>query len=119
MAAGGERSGGPGSRRGGDEGAQRYRGGGERLEQGGESERPEPDGEHKEPDREGRDHPVLVQIIAARWLGSEPPTAQAYARALSQWRQLPGAIGTAATDLGHVGDVPTPTDQTPSGTVIL
>jgi hypothetical protein len=31
-------------------------------------------------------------ILALRWLGSPPPTAQRYAHALSQWRTLPGAV---------------------------
>jgi hypothetical protein len=50
-------------------------------------------------DPRGRDFPVFLKIRGARWLGSAPPTAEAYARALAQWRQLPGAIGGATTNL--------------------
>jgi hypothetical protein len=59
---------------------------------------------------EGKDRAVHLAIIAARWAGSVPPTAQAYARALAQWRQLPGATITAATDLGNAAEVPVPGD---------
>jgi hypothetical protein len=51
-------------------------------------------------DRRDRDFPVFLRIRGARWLGSMPPSAEAYARALAQWRQLPGAIGVTTTDLG-------------------
>ena len=71
--------------------------------------------EHREHERPhpaegGWDREVHLAIIAARWVGSVPPTAQAYARALAQWRQLPGAIITAATDLGNAAEVPVPGD---------
>jgi hypothetical protein len=69
-----------------------------------EYERREP--EHS--DRRGRDFPVFSKILGARWRGSAPPTAQAYARALVQWRQLPGAIGTTATDLGNAAGTAQP-----------
>jgi hypothetical protein len=36
--------------------------------------------EHADP--RGRDFPVFLKIRGARWLGSEPPTAEAYAKAL-------------------------------------
>jgi hypothetical protein len=51
-------------------------------------------------DRRGRDFPVFLKVRGRRWLGSAPPSAQAYAHALAQWRQLPGAIGATAADLG-------------------
>jgi hypothetical protein len=72
------------------------------------------DRKHEPPhaDPRGRDHRVHVQIILARWRGSVPPTAERYARALAQWRQLPGAVATAATDLGNVAG--TPTDEPPA-----
>ena len=41
-------------------------------------------------------------------VGSAPPTAQAYARALAQWRRLPGSIGTTATDLGNAAGTAKP-----------
>jgi hypothetical protein len=68
--------------------------------------------EHEREDHreEGRDREVHLAIIAARWVGSIPPTAQAYARALAQWRQLPGALVTAATDLGNSAEVPVPSN---------
>lgn len=56
--------------------------------------------EHEHSNRRGRDFPVFLKVRGARWLGSAPPTAEAYARALAQWRQLPGAIGATAADLG-------------------
>jgi len=62
--------------------------------------------EHEHSDRRDRDFPVFLKIRGARWLGSAPPTAEAYARALAQWRQLPGAIGVAATDLGGAANPP-------------
>jgi hypothetical protein len=70
------------------------------------AERREDPREHREhegphPAEGGWDREVHLAIIAARWVGSVPPTAEAYARALAQWRQLPGAITTAATDLGN------------------
>jgi len=74
----------------------------------GSREREREDYERRHHDREGKDHPVFVEIIRERWLGSDPPTAQAYARALAQWRQLPGAIATSATDLGDAASVAPP-----------
>jgi hypothetical protein len=56
----------------------------------------------------GRDFRVFLKIRGARWLGSEPPTAEAYARALQQWRQLPGAVGVTAADLGGAADAAKP-----------
>ena len=71
-------------------------------------ERHEPD--HPHVSREGRDRAMQLALVAARWEGSAPPTADAYARALAQWRQLPGAIATSATDLGNVS-FPSTTDD--------
>lgn len=47
----------------------------------------------------GRERAVYLEYIARKWQGSEPPTAEGYARALELWRRLPGATVTAATDL--------------------
>jgi hypothetical protein len=66
--------------------------------------------EREHSDRRGRDFPVFLKIRGARWLGSAPPTAEAYARALAQWRQLPGAIGVTTTDLGGAADAAKPAD---------
>jgi hypothetical protein len=40
----------------------------------------------------GKDRAVYLDYLQGRWLGSAPPTAQAYAHALNLWRQLPGAL---------------------------
>jgi hypothetical protein len=58
------------------------------------------DGEGNTPDEREANSGTFLKVRGARWLGSEPPTAEAYARALAQWRQLPGAIGVTAADLG-------------------
>lgn len=60
------------------------------------------DGDHNRPHpaEDGSEHRVHLAIIAARWVGSAPPTAEAYAKALAQWRKLPGVIETSATDVG-------------------
>jgi hypothetical protein len=55
----------------------------------------------------GREREVFLEYVTRRWAGSPPPTAEAYARAESQWRQLPGAVITVPTDLGS------PPKQTP------
>ena len=49
----------------------------------------------------GTERPAYLELLARRWQGSIPPTPQAYARALKQWRQLPGSISTVPTDLGN------------------
>ncbi len=67
--------------------------------------------ERKHEDREGRHHAphgtgygtersAYLDYLARKWQGSGPPTPQAYARAIRLWRQLPGAVMTAPTDLG-------------------
>lgn len=62
---------------------------------------------HREkPRAKGRERQVHLDYLLRRWLGSAPPTAEAYNRALKQWRQLPGSIVTATTDVGE-------TEQTP------
>ena len=60
------------------------------------------EGDHHRPRpaEDGSEHRVHLDIIAARWVGSAPPTAEAYAKAMAQWRKLPGVIETSATDLG-------------------
>jgi hypothetical protein len=70
--------------------------------------------EHEHADPRGRDFPVFLKIRGARWLGSATPTAEAYAKARAQWRQLPGAIGVVASDLGAGPDAVKPPDN-PSG----
>ncbi len=50
----------------------------------------------------GTERAGYLTFLASRWVGSIPPTPQAYARALKQWRQLPGSIVTAPIDLGSL-----------------
>jgi hypothetical protein len=49
--------------------------------------------------REGSgDDPLRhARILQRRWEGSPPPTAERYARALQQWRALPGAVVSPGT----------------------
>jgi hypothetical protein len=73
---------------------------------------------HDEPEYERREHAhgtgygreqiVYLEQMARRWQGSEPPSPQAYFRALKQLRQLPGSVVTAATDLGTLPPAPVP-----------
>jgi hypothetical protein len=77
------------------------------------SEKPRGSREHGDGDGErgrhgalGRDYPVFAKVRGARWQGSAPPTAQAFARALAQWRRLPGAISATAADLGNAATPP-------------
>ena len=79
------------------------------------SDKPRSSREHGDDDGErgrhgalGRDYPVFAKFRGARWQGSGPPTAQAFARALAQWRQLPGSIGATAADLGKAAVTPPP-----------
>ena len=58
----------------------------------------------------GRERAAYLEYLARKWKGSAPPTAEAYAKALRLWRQLPGAVITEPTDLGSRVE-PTP----PSG----
>lgn len=47
-------------------------------------------------------------ILALRWEGSPPPTAERYAHALKQWRALPGAVVQMVPEIpggkGHVAE---------------
>ena len=63
---------------------------------------------HKEEERGHRPHgtgfgterSAYLKFLERKWEGSAPPTAEAYGRALKQWRQLPGSVVTTAADLG-------------------
>jgi hypothetical protein len=78
----------------------RRRGSGENGD-GEEREREREENERRErPHGRGRERQAFLDYLARRWIGSSPPTAEAYARAESQWRQLPGAVITLPTDLG-------------------
>jgi hypothetical protein len=75
----------------------------------------EGDGEVHE--TEGRDHAVHMEILARRMRGGPGPaigvgpdaTREAYARALEQWKNLPGSVVRPPTD------VTLPPDEEPSG----
>lgn len=52
----------------------------------------------REPREESGDDPLRhARILQHRWEGSPPPTAERYARALRQWRALPGAVVSPGT----------------------
>jgi len=63
----------------------------------GEYERP---GDKDQPRRRrmGREHAVHEQIIDRRLGGGAPATAEAYAKALEEWHQLPGSVVRPPTD---------------------
>jgi hypothetical protein len=80
----------------------------------GEDEGREPE-EGRQPSRRRREHrhesgddPLKhAMVVQRRWRGSPPPTAERYARALTQWRALPGAVlspGTGMTATRDEGD---------------
>ncbi len=46
---------------------------------------------------EGNARELHEQLIAMRQGGGSPPSADAYARALGLWRQIPGAVRQPAT----------------------
>lgn len=62
---------------------------------------------------EGREHQVHKEILERRWRGGPEPTPEAYARALEQWKNLPGSIVRPPTDIRQPPDEkPTqPTDE--------
>ena len=55
--------------------------------------------EHEKREHRGDDPKKHAAIIARRWEGSTPPTAERYANALKQWHALPGAVEWPATDV--------------------
>jgi hypothetical protein len=60
----------------------------------------------REPEESGDDPLRHASIIARRWLGSPPPTAERYALALRQWQSLPGAVSKPPVDLTGSADTP-------------
>ena len=65
----------------------------ERYEPGDEDERRRAEDDERRPSEESGDDPRRhARILQHRWEGSPPPTAERYARALQQWRALPGAV---------------------------
>jgi hypothetical protein len=73
------------------------------------------DDERPRVDREGRDRAVITEIVKRRLEGGEPPTAEAYARALEQWQKLPGA---AVRDPGTVTEKQPPDKPDDSRAVV-
>jgi len=76
----------------------------ERNEPGEEDERrtAEEGAQRRRRRRDDREHsgddPLRhARILQHRWEGSPPPTAERYARALRQWRALPGAVVSPGT----------------------
>jgi hypothetical protein len=58
----------------------------------------------------GKDRAVYLDLLRRRWLGSAPPTAQAYARALNLWSQLPGALPIPLAEPGTSNAPPSQDD---------
>lgn len=56
-------------------------------------------GEDDGGDDDGDSPARQAAIIALRWVGSVPPTAELYARARQQWLMLPGATVRAAAEV--------------------
>lgn len=50
-------------------------------------------------DPEGREHQVHKEILERRVRGGPQPTPEAYARALEQWKKLPGSIVRPPSDV--------------------
>ena len=70
----------------------------------------------REPEESGDDPKRHASIIERRWLGSPPPTAERYARALQQWQNLPGAVGNQPPDLTGAANKPAAPDAKPGPT---
>jgi hypothetical protein len=67
-------------------------------------------GEHEK--GEAGEQQIFKDMVQRRMGGGAPPSAAAYARAMRQWQQMPGAVGfTAVPDLP---DEPPP-EEPPSG----
>ena len=67
-------------------------------------------------DKNGRERAVHLEIIARRQGGGPPPTPEAYARAIEQWRQLPGAVvHVPVSDVAAAKPTPVPTDVDAEG----
>jgi hypothetical protein len=58
----------------------------------------------------GTERSVYEEFLARKWEGSALPSPQAYAQAIGLWRQLPGSIMTAPSDLGTIPE-PAPGDD--------
>ena len=71
---------------------------------------PRSDDQRPRVDREGRDRPVITEIVKRRLEGGEPPTPEAYARALEQWQKLPGAVARDPATVTDKQPAPKPDD---------
>jgi hypothetical protein len=62
-------------------------------------------------DKDGRERVVHIEIAKRRFDGGPPPSPQAYARAIEQWRRLDGAvIYVPVQDLVNAPETAMPTD---------
>jgi hypothetical protein len=86
----------------GDDGGRDGDGGGDDNGNGDGHGEHEPSGERE----------IFVDMVQRRMGGGAPPSAEAYAKAMQQWRKLPGAVGFVA-----VPNVPEADDgpSTPGG----
>ena len=64
-----------------------------------EPNEPDPYGERPQHNPRGREHQVHEEILARRMRGGPEPTPEAYARALEQWKNLPGSVVRPPTDI--------------------
>lgn len=78
----------------------------ERGEQGHHERGRRGDGDDRRDEKErprrrrmGREHAVHQELLEKRLGGGDPPTAEAYAKALKEWQQLPGSIVRPPTDV--------------------
>ena len=71
---------------------------GRERQEGGDERPGDRDKERPRRRRMGREHAVHQQIVDRRLSGGAPATADAYANALEQWKQLPGSIVRPPTD---------------------
>jgi hypothetical protein len=68
-------------------------------------------GDRPRKDKDGRERIVHIEIAERRFAGGPPPSPQAYARAIEQWRRLSGAvIHVPVQDLANAPESPMPTD---------
>ena len=78
----------------------------ERGEQGHHEHGRRGDGDDRRDEKErprrrrmGREHAVHQELLEKRLGGGDPPTPEAYAKALKEWQQLPGSIVRPPTDV--------------------
>ena len=76
-----------------------------------------PNGEGERPKHRphGREHQVHQEILDRRLRGGPKPTAQRYAHALEQWKNLPGSIVRPPTDVALPVEEGTSEDEDQEG----